>query len=219
MSEQLHQVETSPERDDTPRQIRRYAREAHRHLSQGLQQASAIAENALHTMQDTPTHEDHSGIARALDAICARLDQCCSDTWGAVDGADSTYKSAQQAERVKQEAAGQPAAAQGTDLIGGEPHKLHHAALQLAQVTKATCEQLDAIAQDAACVLADAGLHWPERIANVLAAIRDLSHYRQEEADDIAYGAGFAYEDEAQQQRMRASVLASARKQRHVGEA
>lgn len=219
MSEQLHQADTSPERDDTPRQIRRYAREAHRHLSQGLQQASAIAENSLQTMQDIPTHEDHANITRALEAIRTRLDQCRSDTWNAADGAHKAYTSAHQAERTKQEATSQPAAAQGTHRNGIEPRKVYSAALRITQLATATCGQLDAIASDAVYVLEDAGLHWPERIANILAAIRDLSYYRQEEADDIAYGAGFAYEDEAQQQRMRASVLARARNQRREGQA
>lgn len=219
MSEQLHQDDTYPERDDTTRQIRRHARDAHRHLSQGLQQASAIAENALHTMQDTPAHENHAGLVRALEAICARLDQCRDDTWVAADGANSTHKDAHQAEMAEQAATGQPPAPQGANLIGEAPSKMHSAALQLTQLATAACQQLDAIASDAVYVLEDAGLHWPERIANVLAAIRDLSYYRQEEADDIAYGAGFAYEDEAQRQRMRASVLARARKQRREGQA
>ena len=220
MSQQLHhEAEATTERNDTARKIRRYAREAHRHVSQGMQQVSAIAENALHTMQDLPAHDDPADIGRVLEAIAERLDQCSAEAERAVDDAVRTYAEARKAAHQQQEKAGQSPAPQDADLIGGEASKTHAAVLQLSRLTTATCGQLQAISRNAAYVVAEVGLCQHERIANVFGMIRDYAEDRTDDAEGIAYSAGFAYEDEAQQQRNRASILARTRRQRKDGEA
>ena len=220
MIQQLqHEAEPTPERNGTARKIRRYAREAHRHASQGLQQVSAIAENALHTMQDLHPHDDPTDIERVLEAIAERLDQCNNETGRAVDGAVHAYAEARKTARIEHEKAGQPPAPQDADLIEGEASKMHAAVLQLSRLTTATCGQLQAISRNAAYVVAEVGLCQHERIANVFGMIRDYADDRTDDGEGIAYSAGFAYEDEAQQQRNRASILARTRRQRKDGAA
>ena len=108
---------------------------------------------------------------------------------------------------------------QDADLIEGEASKMHAAVLQLSRLTTATCGQLQAISRNAAYVVAEVGLCQHERIANVFGMIRDYADDRTDDGEGIAYSAGFAYEDEAQQQRNRASILARTRRQRKDGEA